>query len=537
MKRLDLALIFLLALAVNSAAALLVSQPGYMDAYYYFGGALQLARGQGFVEPYLWNYLDPVLRLPHPSHLYWMPLASLAAAPFMALAERLWGPGLSNADLYRAAQVPFVLAASLLPLLSYWVATLVSGRRRHAVAAALLTIFSAFYLSFWVQTDAFALFGLASAGALVAGYLGVTRASARWLLVAGLAAGLAHLARADGVLVPVMILGAGIWSAARSKLRSRGSFGLFARALVPLGWVLAGYALVMLPWFTRNVLVMGAPLAPGSLRMAWLTDYNELFNYPAGNLTLAHFLAAGWGAILRGRWWALTTNLGNVVGPLTSIVALPFAVIGLWQLRRQGLYILAGLYGLILFAAMTLLFAYAGARGGFFHSGTALLPFTSVAAVVGLDAAVEAAARRLKHWQPEKSKPVFTALLVLLAVGLSALVFFRRGGGAAQTEDLYADIGAWLMRSHAPDWVVAVNDPPGFYYYTGHPSIMIPNGNPADLLRAARDFGARWVVMDSNVPDGLRDLYAHPDSAAGLSLRVTLTDAAGRPVYVFEVGP
>ena len=74
-RRLDLALIFLAGLAVNSAAALSATQPGYMDAYYYFGGALQLARGHGFVEPYLWNYLDPVLRLPHPSHLYWMPLA------------------------------------------------------------------------------------------------------------------------------------------------------------------------------------------------------------------------------------------------------------------------------------------------------------------------------------------------------------------------------------------------------------------------------------------------------------------------------
>jgi hypothetical protein len=45
------------------------------------------------------------------------------------------------------------------------------------------------------------------------------------------------------------------------------------------------------------------------------------------------------------------------------------------------------------------------------------------------------------------------------------------------------------------------------------------------------------VVMDLNVPDGLNDLYAHPDSLPALRLRRTFTDAAGKPVYVFEVEP
>src|SRR5262249_33263677 len=141
----DLALLLIAALAVNTPAAFFVSRPGYMDAYYYFGGALQLARGRGFTEPYVWNYLDSIRVLPHPtgalpppSHLYWMPLTSLVAAPFIALA----GPYRPNAALFRAAQVPFVLLASLLPLLSYAAAALTTGLRRHALAAGLLTIFT-----------------------------------------------------------------------------------------------------------------------------------------------------------------------------------------------------------------------------------------------------------------------------------------------------------------------------------------------------------------------------------------------------------
>jgi hypothetical protein len=280
--------------------------------------------------------------------------------------------------------------------------------------------------------------------------------------------------------------------------------------------------------------------------MVWLTNYNDLFNYPADNLTPARFLAAGWAAIGRDKWAALQTNFGNVVGPLSSIVAFPFAVAGFWKLRRHGLVILAGLYGVLLFGVMSLLFTFAGARGSFFHSGAALLPFSFLAAVVGLDMAVEAAARRLKHWQPEKSKPVFTALLVVCAVGVTGLVSLRRSGGAGQPDAVYGDIGRWLDTAAAPaalpaapQAVVAVNNPPGFYYFTGHPSIAIPNGGPADLLRAARDFGAGWVVLDVNVPEGLSDLYTQPagSAALGLRLRSTFTDDTGQPVYVFEVEP
>ena len=548
LRRLDGAAIFVLALVVNSLAALFVAQPLYMDAYYYFDGALQLARGQGLVEPYLWNYLDPVLRLPHPSHLYWMPLASLVAAPFIALAERLFGPGLAPASLFRAAQVPSVLAASALPLLSYAAARLATGRRRHAVVAALLTIFSAFYLLYWPQTDAFALFALVAAGALLAAYVGLSRGAGRWLFLGGLGAGLAHLTRTDGVLVLMVVLAAAVVQAATSAPRAAGAAGAgrfggrLTASLRPLGLLTGGYLLIMLPWFVRNVFVMGTPLLPGGARLLWLTDYNELYNYPAEGLTLAHYLAAGWPAILQAKWSAGVTNFGNVLGPLCNIAAFPFILAGFWQLRRHALYGLAAVYGGCLFGLMTLVFTLAGARGGFFHSGAALLPFFCPAAVVGIDAAVEAAARRLPHWQPEKSKPVFNGLLVLVAAGLTARVSWSRMVGVdwrhpAVADAVYGEIGRWLDGAAAPGAAVAVNNPPGFFYFTGRPSIVIPNGAPETLLRAARDFNVRWVALDANVPAGLAGLYADPASVPHLVLRHTFTDAAQRAVYVLEVEP
>jgi len=72
--------LFLFALLISGLVAFFQTSPGYMDADYYYAGGVRLAEGQGFTEEILWNYLDNPDGLPHPSHAYWMPLASLAAA-------------------------------------------------------------------------------------------------------------------------------------------------------------------------------------------------------------------------------------------------------------------------------------------------------------------------------------------------------------------------------------------------------------------------------------------------------------------------
>ena len=76
-------ILFIVGLLVPFGISRFQSRPGYMDADYYFVGGMQLAEGKGFTEPYLWNYLDDPSGLPHPSHTYWMPLASIVSAAGM----------------------------------------------------------------------------------------------------------------------------------------------------------------------------------------------------------------------------------------------------------------------------------------------------------------------------------------------------------------------------------------------------------------------------------------------------------------------
>ncbi|MBF8281632.1 MAG: hypothetical protein HW378_547, partial [Anaerolineales bacterium] len=392
----------------------------------------------------------------------------------------------------------------------------------------------------WTNTDAFALYGLTAGGALFV--YGLTHTSThphvplRWLFLSGLLAGLAHLTRADGLFIFGILL-------LLELSRREGRFILHP-AKQSFILLTCGYLLITLPWFLRNLLVVGTPLAPGGTRALWLTEYNDLFTYPADTLTLARYLAAGWGNILAGKWWALKINFGRLIAEQGTIFVFPFILIGLWKLRRNGLYAPAILYGFALFALMTFVFTFPGPRGGLYHSAAALLPFFFSAALAGLDASVEAAARALPHWQPDKSKPVFTALLVLGAVAVTALIFQLRVVGvggrnpdATRTDTAYAEIGNWLAGQGDTQSIVAANNPPAFYYWTGHPSIVVPAGSADDLLNAMAAFGARWAALDVNHTEGLNALYALPGSDSRLRLRATFTDAVGKPVYLFEMSP
>jgi hypothetical protein len=144
MDRRDYCLLFLLGFGVVLIVSLFLPTPGYMDAEYYFAGSLRLAGGHGFSEPFLWNYLDDPQGLPHPSHAYWMPLASLLAAPGMRLAGTV---------SFTAARFPFLILAGGLPPLTAALAWSLTSRRDLAVYSGILAAFPGFYLTFLATTD------------------------------------------------------------------------------------------------------------------------------------------------------------------------------------------------------------------------------------------------------------------------------------------------------------------------------------------------------------------------------------------------
>jgi 4-amino-4-deoxy-L-arabinose transferase-like glycosyltransferase len=476
--------LFVLAFLFNFTAASFNSAPWYVDDAYYFGGALRLAQGRGFTEPYLWNYLGNPATLPQPSHLYWMPLTSILAA----LSMLIFGQS------FAAARLPLLLLASFLPLIASHVAQATTGLRRHALAAGLLAVFCGYYVIYWGTTDSFAVFGALVALTFIAVSRGLEIRDWRLVMAAGVGAGLAHLTRADGVLV----LAVALWAVVSDQRSvNKGRWSVFT---VHCSLVIVGYLLVMLPWLIRNVLAVGSPLGAGGAGTLWLTEYNDLFNYPP-NLTPARYFAAGWGVILDGKFQSLISNLQTIVAVQGMIFLAPFIAIGLWQLRKQALYRMVMLYAGLLYVAMTFAFSFPGARGGLFHSGVALMPFYFPAALAGLDAIIDWAASRLKHWEPELAKRNFTILVVAFAAALTLALAAPRLRGSEE------DPMVALLRDLPTEAVVMSNNPPGLWSATGHPGIPLPNGDGNTVIALADKFHVRYIVMDTNIAPGLVSLY------------------------------
>ncbi len=517
MKRRDLAWLFGLSLLVRIVTAACVSRPGYMDVAYYAAGAVHLAEGGGLNEPFIWNYLDDPAGLPHPGFLYWMPLPSVLAAPFAALF-----PG-----SFYALQVPFVILSAIFPLVGYVVAWQATGVRRHAWLAGLLTLFSGFFFPYWTLPETFAPFALFGSLALwLAGREMQNAERSGWLVswLVGWSVGLAHLTRPDGVLLLPVV--------AFVPLLSPGSRNIPLRTThyaLRIFTVFLGYLLVIVPWFARNLAVVGAPLSSAGTKTLWLTTYDDIFCYGC-DLSPRAYLAWGWGNILRSKLWAAGVNLERFLAEDCLIFLLPFVLIGFYRLRRHLAISLAFIYLLLAYLLHSFAFTFPGARGGFFHASAPALPFLFAAGAEGLDVAVGWVGRR-RRWNVRQAQWVFAAATVVLAAAFSLHVGWGKLVGWRNADEVYRQIGQWLYEHHVPhSTTVMVGNPPAFWYHTHRVAIVVPNGDPATLLEACDRYDVAYVVLDANRPQGLAEMY-DGRRTAGLELVATFD---GERVQLYE---
>lgn len=515
-----------LALGVRLLTAWPLQQPGYTDAYYYAVGAQQLDAGRGFEEPFIWNYLDPPESVPHPGYLYWMPLTAILGWLGLAVVGGSFG----------ALQLPFVLVSALLPLMAYAIAWDLTREQKHAVLAGLLTVFPGFYTHVLVLPDNFAPFALAGSVSLWAAGRGLRDRNLLWFGLAGLAAGLGHLARADGLLLLGVALAAALAFILPQLRSGRGRPAPWWLWVASAAQVLAGYLVAMGPWFLRNWSVFGTPLPGVGIKTMFLTTYDDMFAY-GRPLTLQGYLAWGWGEILASKAQALWLNLQRLWVENLLIFLLPFSAMGLWKLRRERLLWPFFLYLPLLFLSMTFVFTFPGVRGGLFHSGGALLGFFFATAGPGLEAVLRWAARRFRGWHVKRAWRVFAAGLVGLAVLVTALALSRAGvyTDAWNERDLsYSEIADWLTGQDAGQAIVMVGNAPGFTWHSGHMAIAIPNEPLDTIFDVAGRYGARYLVLDATRPRTTDRLYEGEEIHPGLLLRYTVEGGDG-PLQVYEI--
>jgi hypothetical protein len=485
----------LLGCGVSLAVAHFQSFPGYLDSDYYFGGGLQLAAGKGFTEPYIWNYLDDPQTLPHPSHTYWMPLASIVTA------SSLWVTGQSS---YSAGRIGFIVLASLVPVVTAALAYSFSRRSDLAAISGLLAVFSGYYAPFLPVTDNYAPYMVF--GGLFFLVLGSSRRFAP--LGLGILAGLMTLARSDGMLwlgVTILVV---LWRHYRQIAVEPGQGGrppktalvsavLMGSASLQVVLAGAGFLLVTGAWFWRTEALYGSLLAPGGARLLWLNNYNETFLYPGNQLTIGHWLEQGWIAIVEARLAALKWNLLNAFAAQGDLVLAPFILVGLWTNRRDQRVGAGCLAWLTLLFVMTAVFPFAGGRGGFFHSGAALQALWWAVAPLGLETAITAARER-NLFTPHAFVVFRTALVGVAILLTAAIVALRVLRGWGEGEQYYPAQAAFLRQSGIrPGEVVMVRNPPGFFIMTGQPAIVVPYGDSSSILAAASRYGADYLVIEA----------------------------------------
>jgi hypothetical protein len=486
----------LIGLLAQAFWAWRLEHPTYMDAYYYATNGRRLAEGLGYSEMIIWQFLDEPAALPAPSHTYWMPLPSLLAAA----GYRLFGD-------FRGAQIPFWLLAGLLPLVSYTISRHIGGERWQAWTAGLLTAAGGFFAVYWNQPESFAPF--AWAGSLCLLCLALAEARRRWLywFLAGVAAGVAHLTRADGLLL--LLVGAGFCFRPGVARLLNSSVApkrpAFSRQTAALLLLLAGYFLIMGGWLARNEVVLGRPLPGAATQTIFMTTYDDLYAY-GRVLTPAAFWQWGWANIVASRQEAVSVAVQTFVVVAGLIFLAPLIGFAWWRLSRRPVcrVWLAPLtvYTLLLFASMSLIFAFPGMRGGLFHSVTAVWPWFMALAAAGLALVIESVAARRPYWNARLARRVYAAMAVLLAFGLTFLVGLTRGTGEREA-GVYRQIGLLLPAGA----VVMVGNAPALYYHTGLAAVSVPNEPPHIMLQAARQYSVTYIILDENRPRPLDDFY------------------------------
>ena len=491
-----------------------------MDAEYYYAGGRVLAEGQGYREPFLWNYLDDPTAIPHAAFTYWMPLPSLLAAAGMVVSGRI---------NFLTARIFFIILTGLIPVLAAYLAWVITNDKNKAVLAGWLVVFPGFYLIYTSLTETFTLYIILGSIFMITAFtdrwsgkqIGLLRS--RFFLL-GVLSGLMHLTRADGILwlASGVILLAGRWVKVRiKKTRSEDHPQLFP--FYSLIILLLGYGLVMSPWYLRNILEIGKLFPSGGAHTLWLTNYNQTFIYPASLLNLETWWSAGFMAHFTGWIEAIANNLKTTLAVQGEAILLPLILAGLWKLRKNNLIRFAGLMWAVIFLIMSLVFPFSGGRGGFFHSGSSVQLVFFAVVPSGLDSFIQAGVR-WRNWKVESSTRVFSFILVFVCGILTMVLFVTRvmyhdtdQASWNQSDQNYREVEkelvAWGVK---PSSRVIVNNPPGYYLASGREAIVIPDGGVEMLTQVADKFGGEFLILENNHVNALDDLYDHPGDLPGL---------------------
>ena len=500
--------IIIVGAAARFAYARHVSGPFRADAIYHHDVAAGIAGGDGLSVDYAWNYLRDVGELPMPSNGYRMPGMSFYLAGWYA----------AFGASFKVGQLANIGLSLVLIAMTWWVGREFTGHDGPGLLAAAIAAFDPHLVLFATTTDAPLLHACLLAAALLFAHRGCVF-DGKWFLAAGLAGGLAHLVRADAALIiPVTLLCAAV---AARKCGYRPKLAHVAFLLVP-------YALVVAPWGLRNALVFGSVLPDDLHRLAFLTNYADLFRLDLSVLSPERFVEAkgGWAGVLAfdlsqlyemAKW----TLVGG--SSLAVLCAIPFFII-----KRP----FAALPPLALLAVLMLVYAFGlpelAGKGTFTGTVVAFLPTLFAAAGAGLWGL---GTRTHRRWGANRRTLLLGVLVaVLLTHSVTRLDSVMRGTlmeGESHPYVLHErEVALFFETIQPPEQPVMTDDPQMVHRLTGRPCARVPMDSLDALRVVSRQLGARFCVATGSsvtAVDGLREAIEN-DEISALSEMPTAED-------------
>jgi hypothetical protein len=490
--------LFLLALAVRAVLVASFPDAAYPDSYYYVDVARAIASGHGLNVDFVWIFAEVGNKIPNPavlpvpSNAHWLPLASFLQAPFISVL----GPTAV------ASAIPGVLIGSLAAPLTWLIARDAGARPLVANAAGVLSAIPGAATVFLAQPENFGILHTLVAATIWCVALGL-KGNGRAFVLAGLLAGLATLARNDGILLAGMV--GLVWLADRvrwwrahrgrrswSHVEDRPPISLLAGVAA-----LALFFVVMGPWWARQLTVFGS-ISPTSSNGAalWIRNIHE-WNSITAHPSLASFLAQGPGPIIASRLAGLGSATGNFIVFICSVVLLPFLIVGALAHRKSKDYAPWFVYAFIAFAGATILYPLHVPGGAFIHTAIGLAPHAAILSVEGILLVVGWLAGRRRRWDEGTAGNILVWGLVAI-VAVSGILLARpveAGWGSVRAPR--QALAAELTRLAVPadDRIMSI-DAGGIKYWTGHPGVVSPDDPIETIESVARAYDIRWLVIE-----------------------------------------
>jgi len=200
-------------------------------------------------------------------------------------------------------------------------------------------------------------------------------------------------------------------------------------------------------------------------------------------------------------------------------------------------------YLALVLVLMSFLFPYAGARGGYFHSSVAAMPVLWALVPSGMAAFLEWGRRR-RGWDPVLGARVLGGAALLLAAAFTGYIFWNRAVGPVPdrpgwslSDRVYARVTDRLGEYGAYGGTVAVNNPPGFHLASGRSAVVVPAGGVTALGGVVPAFDVDWVILDSNRPPGLDEVFEGSAAVPGLVPAFAWDDPEAGRIVVLRKSP